>query len=160
MTDCRLDASRKRAAAAVGQVAGGGLDALLASMGSKRAATALAASDARQSASHEPRSTGVGEKVWDPTVVVRTVPRPSGTSALSPPPVAAELLRAQAFRKLQAGVEAELLQVLGPAVVERLEVYSSQTLRNGNGLVDRWLADRRLASLPREGTNHDVRAAV
>ena len=143
--DRRLLAVRQRAAAELSQPATG-LDLLLASMGSRRAAEAVTASATASAREYTPRTEGVGEAVWDPTVSAESR-APNGRMA---PEV--ELLRAQALRRLQAGLEAELISTVGEKLVSKLEVHSSQTLRNGNGLVDRWLAERRIAAAPtREG---------
>eukprot|EP00966_Prymnesium_polylepis_P273732 6323536-Prymnesium_polylepis.2 len=144
MADRRLAVAKRHAAAASSQHGSDGkLDTLLAAMGSKRAASALTAA-ATPVAPRAPRTVGVGEEVWDPTVLQAA--HAPADAAVGVPSVPTELLRAQALRKLQAGVEEELLRTLGPEVVGKLEVTSSVTLRNGNGLVDRWLAERRLAA--------------
>ncbi|KAL1500302.1 hypothetical protein AB1Y20_012968 [Prymnesium parvum] len=144
--DRRLCASRRRAASLVRGEGRSSLDELLASMGSQRAAAALAERHTPPP-SYTPQTASVGEAVWDPSVPTHS---PRDLRAADAPSLATELARAHALRRLQAGVEAELLQHVGPAVLRRLEVKSSQTLRNGNGLVDRWLAQRRLAA--RDGT--------
>ena len=115
----RLEASRKRAAAAQplgGAAVQSGLDNLLAAMGSKRAATTLAAA-AVPAARREPRTTGVGEEVWDSTMIQS--PRPDKEAPI-PPSLAIELMRAAALRRMQAAAEAELLRILGPAVLGKL----------------------------------------
>ena len=138
----RLQVARERAARSAGVApAATDVDRILASMGSKCAAEAVASAAASIAKGYVPRLTGVGEEVWDPTVTA-SCHQFKGCASL-----AIELQRSQALRRLQAGLEAELLRILGPKLVASLEVHSSQTLRNGNSLVDRWLAERRLAAV-------------
>ena len=108
------------------------VDRLLAMMGGKQVAPLP---------SFAPCFCGVGEEVWDPSVV-----NSSETIVRASPNVALELLRCRALRRLQATVERAVLDEVGDRVGRRLELLSRVTLRNGNGLVDRWLASRRLVS--------------
>ena len=50
------------------------------------------------------------------------------------------------MRQLQAGIEKALLSVLGASLLSGLELMSSVTLRNGNGLVERWAMCRHAAA--------------
>ena len=110
-----------------------GIDALLARMGSKTAAAVMAPPP------FVPRAVNVGEAVWDPSVA-NDHDMGVGGAGTNP---SMELLRARAFRRLQAAAEAALLAELGDTICGRLELLSRVTLRKGNGLIDRWLASRR-----------------
>lgn len=144
MVDRRLSASIARSSR-LGCVEGReGLEALLAAMGSTRAAPSLPSS---LPPPHAPLTSGVGESVWDPAVLLPSLPPPSSTGA-SRPSAGAELLRARSLRRLQAAVESSLLSVLGESVVRNLDIKSRLTIRKGNGLMDRWLAERRLSTPP------------
>ncbi len=57
---------------------------------------------------------------------------------------ARELMRARAVRRLHANVEEALLDTLGAVVCARLSLHSRLTLRNGDGLFDRWMLRRSL----------------
>ena len=113
---------------------GDGLDSLLAAMGSTRAGSPPPP---------PARTVGVGEAVWDPPPAqIAPVPSVRASATASP---ALELLRRRAMRRLQAGAEAALERTLGAELLATLPVHSRATLRNGNGLVERWCMCRHLA---------------
>ena len=103
------------------------IDHLLSAMGGKKVRQPPAPFAARVS--------GVGESVWDPVPVGQN---DHTTNASLCPSPAVEILRGRAFRKLQAAAEAAFLAELGDGVCAKLELLSRVTLRNGNGLMDRW----------------------
>ena len=115
---------------------GDGLDSLLLAMGSTRAAA--------RPPPRAARTVGVGEAVWDPAPPAQIAPQPSVRASATASP-ALELLRRRAMRRLQAGAEAALERTLGAELLATLPVHSRATLRNGNGLVERWCMCRHLA---------------
>lgn len=109
------------------------IDNLLASMGGKAPPPAPKRA--------EPKTEGVGELVWDPSAISQRDDAPAAHR--TSPDVNVELLRAHALRRLQAAAEKAILDELGDRICAKLELLSRVTLRNGNGLIDRWLAGRR-----------------
>jgi len=98
----------------------------------------------------EPRFDQVGEAVWDPfTVCMSSVSRRDTALASSRQKkrcsVGLELLRRKGMKRLQARIETALVALLGRSVCGRLELKSEVTLRNGNGLYERWLLHRQLS---------------
>ena len=77
-------------------------------------------------AAYQPRSSGVGEFVWDPTV---SADRPRAHPVVQRSSVAVEMLRARALRRLQAAIEEAFLDELGDSVCARLAIHSRVTLR-------------------------------
>jgi phosphorylated CTD-interacting factor 1 len=119
------------------------LDDILAKMGSKKVSKPVAVAVPR-----EPLLTGVGGAVWDPTPVADGwradgAERSQGGGPRSTP--ALELMRRRAMRRLQAGVEAALETRLGHGVMSKIALLSQVTLRNGNGLFERWCSCRHVA---------------
>ena len=142
--DWRLEAAKRNAEAAHGTLASNSIDSLLSAMGSKRATVQNVAP------AFAPRITGVGEAVWDPSVINVAE---QASSTVAAPSVPLEIVRARALRRLQAAVEDALLDELGDAVCSRLEMHSRVTLRNGNGMVERWLFGSRSREPDAEGSD-------
>lgn len=139
MADRRLQRATHLAAAAASQPdAASEIDSLLAAMGGSVPAPTPAAA-------FSPQLTDVGEAVWEPNVHASLLPTAAGLPD-SPPSVTMELRRRKAMRQLQAGIEKACLRVLGPSLCASIELHSSVTLRNGNGLVERWAMCRNAAA--------------
>jgi len=135
MTDRRLRQAAQFAVQQHTTNGGDDIDSLLTAMGG----TARAAMPV-----WKPRYTGVGEAVWEPAINATQLPKSS--AAASAPSTALEMRRGKAMRQLQAGIEKALLSVLGASLLSGLELMSSVTLRNGNGLVERWAMCRHAAA--------------
>ena len=124
----------------VGSAAEDSISAALAALTGKPAPQPAAAAP-----SAAPRRlSGVGEQVWQPAVV-SPLASSAAPSCVSTRPIE-ELLRRQAIRRLQAAAESLLIDLLGDEIVSRLEMKSSVTLRNGNGLMERWGMCRHLSA--------------
>ena len=140
MADRRLQKASQRAAAHVEHAAPSEIDSLLAAMGGSAVRTANASP-------FGPATTDVGEEVWAPGVHPARLPSTiAGADPVPAPSVPLELRRRKAMRQLQAGIERQVVPILGDVVCSGLELLSSVTLRKGNGLVERWLMCRHAAA--------------
>lgn len=139
MRDRLLEAAIRRAGPT--PASGRGLDELVAAMGGRAVPQA-------QETAHTPRTLGVGEPSWDPAAAVPEQAASSAVVAAAPPSIALELLRRRAARRLQAAAEQRVLDELGERVCARLEMHSRVTLRNGNGMLERWAYARRMRAGP------------
>ena len=140
MADRRLQKASQRAAAHVEHAAPSEIDSLLAAMGGSAVRTANASP-------FGPATTDVGEGVWAPGVHPARLPSTiAGADPVPAPSVPLELRRRKAMRQLQAGIERQVVPILGDVVCSGLELLSSVTLRKGNGLVERWLMCRHAAA--------------
>ena len=141
MADRRLQRAAQRAASQAEDAAPSEIDSLLAAMGGSAVRAAHAP--------FGPATSGVGEEVWEPGVHPARLPTAgAGADPVPAPSVTLELRRRKAMRQLQAGIEREVVPILGDVVCAGLELLSSVTLRKGNGLVERWLMCRHAAAPP------------